>query len=170
MALSALLAVSLALGARVATWRDEAQRRLVSAQADHAAAREFAAWLRDYPPPATGRTAAPDTIESALTRALATLHARTEVAGGEMHVTLVPRTGTISRGGPPEAGLPIASYVESVPALAKLKRASIRVSGRYGNLDDLRDLLGAFDREPAALRALRIERDTYEMAIDVYGR
>jgi hypothetical protein len=169
MALSVLLVASLVAGAKLSAWRERAARSLVAARADLAAAQEFAALLRGYPQVAPPRSSDAESIEAVLTRTLAKLHGSSGTTGSEMHLALVPRPGAVARAGAPEAGVPIAAYVETLPALARLKRVAIRVNGRYARLDDLQTLLEALDREPAALRGLRIERDTYEMSIDVYG-
>ena len=169
MVSSVLLAADLALSARIDAWRHEVSRRLASAQHDNAAARGLEARLRPHNGDRQSGPRAASPVESVLARLLTEMRSLPRRRVGEWQIALLPRSGGTVNGGGPDAAQPISAFVEPLPGFSTIKRVAVRVSGRYGTLDELQALLESIGDKPIALRGLRIERDSFELRLEAYG-
>ena len=83
---------------------------------------------------------------------------------------LAPVQGATSTAGATFGDLKsIAALTESVAGVSGLKRVSVQMKGSYRNYEHFVALLDDFEQLPAALREFSVDRNSFEMVLDIYG-
>ena len=157
------------MGARLGVWREAAAVRLAAAARDNAAARDFSARLIGYARVRSDTGGGNPAVAKTLTRVLALLKSSPRSRGSELQISLQLRGGGTAAIAGGDAARPLDDFIEPLPGLVRMKRASIRVGGRYRTLEELVALIETVQREAVAMRGFRVERNTFELTFDVYG-
>jgi hypothetical protein len=108
-------------------------------------------------------------VNDALARTISTIKSGT-VARLVAVTALAPAQGATSATGATFGDLKsVAGLTESVAGVGGLKRVSLQMKGSYRNYEHFIALLDDFKQLPAALREFSVDRNSFEMVLDVYG-
>jgi hypothetical protein len=162
--LGVFLAISFWPASKFKETRALAEAQYRSAARGNDEARLIKAAVDDLP--RKSRLAEP--LKDALSRTVATLNE--EKDSHRVTITAISTAGGASvPGASGSDALSLYSFAEPVPGVGSLKRIRIAMKGSYRGYDQFAEFLDLIKSMPIALSSLGMEKNNFELTLDIYG-